>query len=192
MRRIVVMLSISVDGFFEGPGHDLSFARVDEEVHQEFNDVLRPMSAFISGRRTHELMADFWPTADEDPQSPPPMTEFAGIWRDKPKIVYSRTLERADWNATIVRDVVPDEVRALKAKGGGDMALGGADLLASFRGHGLVDEYRLYVNPVVLGAGRPLFAPGARREDLRLVETRPFANGVVLVRYEVEPQPVAT
>ena len=91
------------------------------------------MGAFLSGRVTHELMAGFWPTADADPASTGPMAEFAGIWRDMPKIVFSRTLEQADWNTTVMREVVPEEIRQLKAQPGGDLALGGADLAAAFR-----------------------------------------------------------
>ena len=192
MRRIVVMHTVSLDGYMEGPGGDLSWHRVDEEIHWEFNRVAEGMSAFLSGRTTYEMMAGFWPTADQDPDSPPPMVDFARIWRETPKIVYSRTLERADWNTTIVREVDPEAVRELKAREGADMMLGGAATIAAFRRHGLIDEYRLYVDPVVLGAGTPLFAPGGPREDLRLVETRPLTMGVVLARYEVEPRPAAT
>jgi dihydrofolate reductase len=181
MRKIVVMTSVSVDGYFEGPAHEIDWHQVDEEVHQEFNDVLAAMGGFLNGRVTYELMADFWPTADADPEASPTTAQFAGIWRDMPKVVYSRTLERADWNATVLREVVPEEVEQLKARPGGDLALGGADLTASFLRHGLVDEIRLYVHPVVLGRGRPFFS--GTRLDLRLAETRAFGNGVVLLRY---------
>jgi dihydrofolate reductase len=184
VRRIVLMISVSLDGFFEGPGGDLGWHLVDDEVHTEFNEVLGAMSAFLDGRVTYELMAEFWPTADRDPGSTPPMAEFARIWRDMPKIVFSRTLERADWNATVVRDVVPEEIRRLKAQPGGDMAVGGADLADTFRRHDLIDEYRLYVHPVLLGQGRRLFAPAEAPAALRLVKTRTFGNGVVLLRHE--------
>ena len=184
MRKIVVLMSVSLDGFMAGAGDDLSWHRVDEELHSHFNDVLRGMGAFLGGRRTWELMASYWPTADEDPTSAGPEVEFAGIWRDMPKVVYSRTLQSAGWNSTIVREVDPEAVRAMKAEDGGDLALGGAELLAAFRAHDLVDEYRLYVNPVVLGGGRPLFAPSDLPQDLRLLETRTFGTGVVLLRYE--------
>jgi dihydrofolate reductase len=183
-RRIVYGMSVSLDGFMAGPGGDLSWHHVDEELHQHFNEQLGAMSAFLDGRVTYELMAAYWPTADADPANPAPVREFARIWRDMPKIVYSRTLEHADWNTTIVRDVVVDEVLALKARPGGDLALGGADLAATFRRHDLIDEYRLYVNPVLIGAGKPLFAPSDARTDLRLTGTRTFGNGVVLLRYE--------
>src|SRR5438445_359752 len=79
------------------------------------------LGALLSGRVTHQLMAEFWPTADKDPASTGPMVEFARIWRDMPKFVFSRTLERADWNTTIVREVVPEEIQKLKEQPGGDM-----------------------------------------------------------------------
>ena len=184
MRRIVLMISVSLDGFFEGPGGNLDWHLVDDEVHAEFNEVLGAMSAFLDGRVTYELMAEFWPTADTDPESSPPMVEFARIWRDMPKVVFSRTLERADWNATVVREVVPDEIRRLQAEPGGDMAVGGAALADEFRRHDLIDEYRLYVHPILLGRGTPLFRPADTPAALRLLETRTFGNGVVLLRYE--------
>jgi dihydrofolate reductase len=180
----VVVLSVSLDGFFAGPGGELDWHRVDEEVHVHFNEFLGAMGAFLEGRAMYEEMARAWPAAAEDPDSPPWMVEFARIWRDMPKIVYSRTLERADWNTTIVREVDPDEVRRLQAEPGGDLALGGADLVDTFRRLDLVDEYRLYVQPVLLGRGRPLFGPADAPTDLRLIETRTFGNGVVMLRHE--------
>jgi dihydrofolate reductase len=184
LRRIVLMASVSLDGFFEGPDHDLSWHMVDDELHSHFNEQLATMGAFLDGRVTYEGMAEFWPTADTDPESTAPMVEFARIWRDMPKIVFSRTLERADWNTTILREVVPEQIMELKAQPGGDLALGGADLAATFLREDLVDELRLYVHPVVIGRGTPLFKPSDARIDLRLVDTRTFGNGVVLLGYE--------
>ena len=179
-----MMTSVSLDGFIEGPDRQIDWHMVDDELHQHFNEQLRPMGAFLSGRVTHELMAGFWPTADLDPSSTAPMVEFAGIWRDMPKIVFSRTLERADWNTTVVRDVVVDEVQELKAQPGGDLALGGADVAAAFMRHNLIDEYRIYVHPIQIGEGKRLFPPSKEKVLLRLAETRTFGNGVVLLRYE--------
>ena len=140
--------------------------------------------AASSASHPYELMATYWPTADHDPGAAPTIVEFARIWRAMPKLVYSRTLEQADWNATIVRDVVPEEVLALKAQPGGDLVLGGADLASAFVCHDLVDEYRLYVHPVVIGRGTPMLRPSDAKVALRLVETHAFSNGVVLLRYE--------
>ncbi len=183
MRKIILMMSVSLDGFIEGPNRELDWHLVDDELHSHFNEELGAMGAFLDGRITYELMADFWPTADADPSSRGPMVEFARIWRDMPKIVFSRTLEEADWNTTVVREVVVEKVLALKAQPGGDLALGGADLAATFMRHDLIDEYRLYVHPVVIGRGKPLFQPSDVNIDLRLAETRTFGNGVVLLHY---------
>ena len=187
MREIVCMVSVSLDGFFEGPERQIDWHLVDEELHDHFNEQLRTMGAFVDGRVTHELMAEFWPTADSDPAISRPMAEYARIWRDMPKMVFSRTLERADWNTTVVREVDPDAIAALKAQPGGNLALGGVDLARTFRRLDLIDEYRIYVHPVLIGRGRPGFPPLDADSDsvtrLRLAETRAFGNGVVLLRY---------
>lgn len=186
MRKIVQMMSVSLDGFMEGPNREIDWHRVDEELHNYFNAHLREVGAFLDGRVTYELMAEFWPTADEDPSAAEPVKEFARIWREMPKIVYSRTLESAGWNSTVVHEVVPAEVEALKAEPGGDLVLGGADLGAAFAAHDLIDEYLIYVHPVLLGEGKRLFPPATDPKGLRLIETRTFGNGVVLLRYARE------
>jgi dihydrofolate reductase len=183
MRKVILMMSVSIDGFFEGPGGELDWHLIDEEIHTHFNEQLGAMSAFLEGRITYELMEGYWPTADVDPSASRSVAEFARIWRGMPKIVYSRTLETAGSNSTVVREVVPEDVLALKAQPGGDMVVGGANLAASFMRHDLVDEYRLYVHPVVLGRGRPLFPGPSAPIAVRLAETRAFGNGVVLLRY---------
>jgi dihydrofolate reductase len=185
MRKIVVHMMVSLDGFFEGPDHDLSWHLVDEELHAHFNQQLATMSAFLEGRVTYELMEAVWPTADQNPDFPPVMKEFAGIWRSVPKIVFSRTLQQVGPNATVRSEVDSDEMRALKQQPGGDMTLGGVDVVETFRRLDLIDEYRLYVNPVVVGRGRRLFETADSPTDLGLMETRQFGNGVVLLRYAV-------
>lgn len=184
MRKIVLQSSVSLDGYIEGPNRELDWHLIDGELHQHFNQQLAAMGAFLMGRTMYELMAGFWPTADQDPAAPGVVVEFAGIWREMPKLVYSRTLEHADWNSTIVREVVPEEVEELKARPGGDLSIGGADLTAAFMRHGLIDEYWIYVHPVVIGGGKPLFPQGTDMTSLRLAETRAFGNGVVLLRYQ--------
>jgi dihydrofolate reductase len=125
MRKIILMMSVSLDGFIEGPDRELDWHLVDDELHAHFNEQLSAMGAFLSGRVTYELMAAFWPTADTDPSSTGPVIEFGRIWRNMPKIVFSRTLEQAELNTTIVRDVVADEVMELKAQHGEGLVLGG-------------------------------------------------------------------
>jgi dihydrofolate reductase len=184
MRKIILMMSVSLDGYIEGPNREIDWHMVDDELHTHFNNELRDMGAFLNGRVTYELMASFWPTADRDPNCSGPMADFAMIWRNMPKVVFSRTLQHAQWHTTIVRDVVVEDIEALKAQDGGDLALGGADLAAEFMRHDLIDEYRIYVHPVVLGGGKPLFAESGTRRFLRLVENWRFSNGVVMLRYE--------
>src|SRR5438477_5528479 len=140
MRNVILFLSVSLDGYFEGPNHELDWQIVDAELHQHFNDVLKTMGGFLDGRVTHELMAGYWPTADADPKSTPQEVEFAGIWRDMPKIVFSRTREFTQWNARTAHEVEPDELRALKAQPGGDLVVGGANLASTFLQHDLLDE----------------------------------------------------
>ena len=184
MRKIILSFQVSLDGFMEGPHADISWHRVDGELHEHFNDQLRTMGAFLDGRVTYELMAGYWPTADQDPDCPPAVADFAAIWREMPKYVYSRTLpEEAGWNTTVVREVDAGQVRALKAAPGGDLALGGAELADSFRRLGLIDEYWIYVHPVLVGRGTPLFKAADSPTGLALLESRAFGNGVVLLRY---------
>ncbi|MEW2394574.1 dihydrofolate reductase family protein [Streptomyces sp. NPDC046862] len=183
MRKIVLMMSVSLDGYFEGPNREIDWHMVDEELLQHVDEYLVDMGAFIHGRVTYELMAAYWPTADREKDVTKHVADFAVIWRNMPKLVFSRTLQHAQWNTTIVRDVVPEDIRALKAQDGGDLTLGGADLAAEFMRHDLVDEYRIYVHPVLIGRGRPLFTDSDALRKLRLLENRTFGNGVVLLRY---------
>ncbi|GGU96471.1 deaminase [Kitasatospora herbaricolor] len=183
MRKIVLFVSVSLDGYFEGPDREIDWHLVDDELHRHFNEQLKVMGGFLEGRVTHELMAGYWPTADADPSVSAPTAEFAAIWRDMPKIVFSRTLQQAAWNTTIRREVTAEQIRVLKAEPGGDLVLGGADLAAEFVRLGLVDEYRIYVHPVVIGQGRRFIHDPGHRIGLRLIDTKAFGNGVVLLHY---------
>ena len=181
MGKVVLMLSISLDGYFEGPNREIDWHLVDDELHAYINETMRDVGAFLEGRVTYELMADFWPTADQDPSNPEPVKEFAGIWRDTPKYLFSRTVQHADWNTTIVREVDPAHIEQLKATHG-DLWVGSANLAGEFWRHGLIDELRIYVHPVVIGAGKSPFPPGIELA-LELVDTRRFTNGVVFLHY---------
>jgi len=183
MRKIILWMSMSLDGFIEGPDRDLGWQSVDEELHTHFNRELDQMGAFLQGRVMYELMAAYWPNADQDPDSSQAVKEYSRIWREKPKVVYSRTLEKAGWNTTIVRDVVPEQVESLKAEPGGDMVIGGPQIAKVFLRHNLIDEFRVYVHPMVIGSGTPLFPYPEPRINLRHVGTKTFGNGVVLLHY---------
>jgi dihydrofolate reductase len=185
MGRIVFSISVSLDGFFEGPDREIDWHLVDEELHQHFNDWLGQAGAFLEGRVTYELMAGYWPHAPEDPAATRPEKDFAKIWLDMPKIAFSRTLdENAQWNTVVWRDVDAGEIRKLKERTDGDLVVGGPDLAASFAALDLIDEYRIYVHPVLIGRGRPVFPTTDTRTPLRLSGTHTFGNGVMLLHYE--------
>ena len=184
MGRLVYSMSVSLDGFVETPSRSLDWVLVDEELHSFFNDEAREMSAFLYGRRLYQAMVDYWPTAETDPSATPAMLEFARIWKYKPKIVFSGTLERVEWNSRLVRDDAAEEVARLKAQPGFDMDVGGPTTAATLMRVGLIDEYRLFVHPVILGAGTPFFPALEGRVALKLLETRTFGSGVVYLRYE--------
>jgi dihydrofolate reductase len=156
---------------------------VDEEVHTWFNDRARELDASLYGRRMYELMTDYWPTAESDPSATPAMLDFARIWRDLPKIVFSRTLVSVEGNARLVRGDVQEELDKIKSEFAGDLDIGGATLAAEFIRRGLIDEYCLVVHPVILGAGTRYFPALERPIELELIETRRFSSGVVLLRH---------
>jgi dihydrofolate reductase len=184
MAKVILFVSVSLDGFFEGPNKEIDWHMASDEFLAHVDEVLKVSGGFLSGRVTYELMAGYWPTADADPTSTPHAKEFAPIWRNMPKVVYSRTLTAAGWNTTIVREVVREEVEALKARAHGDLVVGGGDLGAAFMRQDLIDEYRIYVHPIRIGEGKRLFPPSPEKVLLHLAETRTFGNGVVLLRYE--------
>jgi dihydrofolate reductase len=181
--RLIFSMSVSLDGFVDTPTRSLDWVRVDEELHRVFNDEARAMGTFLYGRRMYELMADYWPTGDRDPAATPATVDFTGIWRATPKVVFSRTLDAVAHGARLVRDDAVGEVARLKAESDADMDVGGPTLAGSLIAAGLVDEYRLYVHPVVLGGGTRFFPPLDERIDLELVQTRTFESGVTLLRY---------
>jgi dihydrofolate reductase len=184
MGRLIYLLNVSLDGYVETPDHGLDWTVVDEELHTWFNEQLRAVDASLYGRRLYELMAAYWPTAESDPAATPAMRDFARIWNEKPKIVFSRTLDRVEWNSRLVSGDVAEILERLRSDFPGDLEVGGPTLAAEFIRRGLVDEYRLVVHPVILGAGTPFFPDLERPVGLRLVETRTFGSGAVYLGYE--------
>jgi dihydrofolate reductase len=187
VRKVIYAMNVSLDGFVEGPNRELDGFTPDEELHRFWNDQMRETSASLYGRRLYELMAEYWPTADEDPSAPDYVVEFARIWKDKPKVVFSTTLQKVDWNSRLVRDNIAEEVTKLKSQPGKDMEVGGPSLASTFMRLDLIDEYRPVIHPFVLGRGTPFFPALDNAISLRLVETRTFGSGVVYLRYQREP-----
>jgi dihydrofolate reductase len=182
MRKIVYSMIVSLDGYIAGPNQDIRWTMVDEELHTHFNQQESSASVQLYGRRLYEVMR-YWETADKNPDSSPVELEYARIWQSIPKVVFSRTLAEVGPNARLVRDNVAKEVAALKAQPGQPMFVGGAGLAAAFMRLGLIDEYQLYVQPVVLGGGTSFFPPSETKVNLKLLDTRTFSNGTVMLHY---------
>jgi dihydrofolate reductase len=183
MRRLIYSFGVSLDGFIAGPEGDIDWSAPDEELHRFHNEQARELGAHLYGRRLYETMRVWETWADERPSAPEHELEFARIWKATPKIVFSTTLEKVEGNARLVRNNAAEEVARLKEEPGKDLAVGGAGLASTLMKAGLIDEYGLFVNPVVLGAGTPFFPALDERIDLELVETRTFGSRVVYVRY---------
>jgi dihydrofolate reductase len=192
VRKLIYSMMMSLDGFIERPPlgggptdpNLLDWVVIDEELHSFANDEAREAGAFLYGRRLYQNMAAFWPTADTLPEMPAYVVDFARIWKPKPKIVFSKTLDSVEWNSRLVTGDVAEQVAKLKAEPGGYLTVGGARLATTLIDHDLIDEYRIFVHPVIIGGGTPLFPPVRADIKLRLLETRKFGSGVIFLRYE--------
>jgi dihydrofolate reductase len=182
MRKIILFNLITLDGFFAGPNGEIDWHNVDEEFNDFAIEQLSSADGLIFGRVTYQLMASYWPTPTAITDDPIVAAKMNSI----PKIVFSKTLEKADWsNTRLVKGNVVEEITRLKQQPGRDMyVFGSANLAAAFTNNGLIDEYRLIVNPVVLGRGIPLFKDIKDRLDLKLINTRTFRSGNILLYYE--------
>jgi dihydrofolate reductase len=187
VRRLIYSFAVSLDGYIADADGNFGWAAPDEELHRFHNEQAREIGTYILGRRLYETMV-YWETAEEEhPALSAVELEFAGIWKATPKVVFSRTLESVDGDARLADEDPADVVARLKKEPGKDIAVGGAGLASSLIERDLVDEYRLFVNPVIVGGGTPFFPPFERQLDLRLVETQTFGSPVVYLRYERQP-----
>lgn len=182
---LIYATNCSLDGFIEDADGDFGWSEPDEELHQFFNDLLRPIGTQLYGRKLYETMA-VWETDPSLAADSPVMADFAAVWQDSDKVVYSRTLEAPVTARTrIERSIDPAAIERLKASSAADLAIGGAEVAGQAIRAGLVDEIHLVVHPVVVGAGKPAL-PSDVRLDLELVEQRTFAAlGIVSLRYRV-------
>jgi dihydrofolate reductase len=178
MRKIIVSNLMSLDGFFESPDQKFDWFVVDEEFFAYAKDMLRNADTLLFGRKTYQHMADYWPSAPAD--------EIAEHMNHLPKVVFSRTLQSAEWkNSTVVTSDATAEISRLKQLPGKDIVILGSASLASFLLQlGLIDEYRVILNPVFLGSGKPLFQDVKERLRLKLSRTRLFGSGVVVLYYQ--------
>lgn len=182
MRKLFAFNMVTLDGFFEGPNQDISWHHVDEEFNQFAIEQTNSVDAILFGRKTYELMTSYWPTEAAIKDDP----AIAGLMNSVPKIVFSRTLQRAEWNnSRLIKDNIAEEILELKRQPGKEIAVfGSADLLSTLILMDLIDEHRIMVNPVVLGSGTPLFKNVKDRFNLKLIQSRTFASGNVLLYYQ--------
>ncbi len=184
MRRIIFFMLTSLDGYFEGIGRDISWHNVDEEFNEFAIEQLSTVDTLLFGRVTYEMMASYWPLPVAKTNDP----VVAEKMNNTSKLVFSRTLEKADWhNTRLIKNTFVEEMQNLKKQSGQDMIiLGSSNLAVTFMDHGLIDEFRVMVNPLVLGNGKSLFKGIQEKLDLKLIKTRTFKNGNVLLCYEPE------
>ena len=183
MRKLIYFTMASVDGFMDNLDHNLDWVIIDEELHRYVNQQEREIGTYLYGRRMYEIMQAYWPTADTQSNLAVEV-EFSQIWKKIPAIVFSRTLERVEGNATLVREDPVAVVTRLKEQPGKDIEVGGANLASMLMRAGLIDEYRIFVQPVILGAGTPMIPLLDEALKLRLVESRSFGSGVVFLHYQ--------
>jgi dihydrofolate reductase len=184
MAKLTLWMQMSLDGYAEGPDHAFDWPLVGPRLQRAFFDELRHADAFVYGRHIYEMMAAVWPAVDANPGAPAEAREFARVWLPMAKYVFSQTLTDPGWNTTVVRDDVATAIRGLVARSRhGVVAFGGPRFAATLMRLGLVDDYQLFVHPVVLGDGTPLFAGITDRHQLRLVTSRTYDDTVVAIRY---------
>ena len=185
--RLVYVVNCSLDGYYEDPDGRFDWSEPDEELHQFFNDLLRPIGTLLYGRRLYEAMA-VWETDPSLAARSAILADFAAVWQDADKVVYSTTLDAPLTTRTrIERTFDPEAVRALKEAAPTDIAIGGGTLAAGAFRAGLVDEVHVVVAPVAVGGGKPIL-PSGLRIDLEPIEVRRFeGTGVVSLRYRVQP-----
>ena len=180
MRKLIAAMNMTLDGFCN---HEAMIA--DEEIHQHYNELLSNADTLIYGRITYQLMESYWPLVVKNPTGNKPMDKFAVLIDNISKIVYSRTLQHVDWkNTTLKKEVIQEEILELKQQTSKNIVVGSPGLIIALTQLDLIDEYQLGVQPTVLGSGLPLFKNIRDRIDLKLLKTKTFGCGAVMLYYE--------
>ena len=183
MKKVICRMSVSLDGYIEGPNREIDWHLLDDEVNAYVVEMLEATDVIVKGRKTYELMASFWPTAEGDDSS---VKSFKDLMNGKPKLVFSRTLKRVEWqNSRLASGTISEEVARLKqTPGDGLICVGGSDLAASLLEEGLLDELWVLVTPVLIGGGKTLMDAIKKRHPLKLLSTRAFKSGNVALTYD--------
>jgi len=187
MRKVILSIPITLDGYIEGPHKELDWVVADDDLHNFASDLLDNTDLVIYGRLTYELMLRYWPTAPADPSLSKGMLRFANTINPMQKIVFSSTLKNVGWNTQVIDTFKPDDIMKIKAQSGRDIVLGGGAALAqAFIQHGLVDELQLLIQPVAIGDGKPLFKGIQGMHKLDLIWSRTFNSGAVAICYRFD------
>lgn len=182
MRKVIAFENVTLDGFFAGPNGEIDWFKRNEEMAKYAIEGASTESIILLGRVTYELMAGYWPSASPPAEDPILIDKMNNL----PKIVFSKTLEKAEWsNTRLIKDNIAKEIQKMKQQPGKDMViLGSGSIVQTFTNLGLIDEYQLLVHPVVLGSGKPLFKDIKDRINLKLVKTKTFSSGNILLVYQ--------
>lgn len=177
---------VSLDGYFEGANGDLSWHVVDDEFHQYAEEMLNAADVILLGRKTYQMMASYWPSEAAIATDP----IIARKMNSLPKIVFSRSLDKVCWNNTgIVKDDIVTTIKKLKEQTGKDiLILGSGSIVSAFTQQGLINEYAIIINPVILGAGKPQFTGLEDKKKLDLVNIKILKSGVVILYYQLIQQ----
>ncbi len=185
MRSVTYSMGVSLDGYIVGPDGGFDWTMPDSEVFRSHIDEIREIGVYLMGRRLYETML-YWENAGQNPSLDDAELEWAALWNRLPKVVFSRTLSTVEGNARLASGGLAEEIRHMRSETAeGDIAIGGATLAADAAALGLIDEYRPWVYPVLVGGGTPYFPQRRHQVDLELVETRTFSSKVVYLRYRV-------
>jgi dihydrofolate reductase len=188
MRKIISFMHISLDGFVAGPNGEMNWIKVDEEIFDHVGKRISETDTALYGRVTYQMMENYWPTAGDEPDASKHDIEHSKWYNKAHKIVLSKTLEGGDLaNTTIISDNLADKLNEIKQQPGGEVLLFGSPTAThSLIQQNLIDGYWLFVNPVILGRGVPLFVDIQERIKLKLLNTRQFTAGVTALDYTVE------
>jgi dihydrofolate reductase len=188
MRKIIVTMWVTLDGFIADSDGDMEWVTesYDEEMGTYESDLVRAADTLLLGRVTYQSFAGAWPYVPENPSAPEGEKEYARIVNAMHKLVFSRSLEQAEWNnSSVAKEVIPEDIERMKQEPGKDMVIyGSASIVQALTNLGLIDEYQLLVYPIVVGSGKPLFQNIKDRVKLKLIKTRVFHSGVVGLYYQ--------
>ena len=190
MRKIIVTMWMSLDGFIAGPQGEMNWVGefFDEAMGAYEYDLASGADTLILGRVTYESFAGSWPHVPDNPNVSEGEKAYARLLNAMRKVVFSRTLETVEWNnSTLLREIRPEEIERLKQEPGKDIGIyGSASVIQTLMNHNLIDEYQLLIHPVVFGIGTPLFKDIQHQMNLTLAQTKAFPSGVVLLQYQAK------